>query len=314
MVSLVAATVLGQSTFEVGPATGKRIVLIGGDEEYRSEEMLPQLARILSDRHGFRCAVVLSQNANGEIDPENQTSAPGISALDKADLCIFMIRFRHYSDADMGHFVRYFESGKPIIAIRTSTHPFQYPKDSYSPYRLWSWDSKQWPGGFGKQVLGERWVSHWGNHGVEATRGVPVLGHPILAGVDGLFGTTDVYEAAPPPDAKILMRGEVLRSLDPKAPAATGLRKTRTGAEQGLNEPMMPIVWTREVPNRVVTTTFGSATDFLDDRFRGLLVNATFWGLKKQVPLRADVRFVGDYRPSPFGFGKFKRGVRIEDL
>lgn len=314
MISLVVAAVLGQGTLELGPASGKKVVLIGGDEEYRSEEMLPQLARILSDRHGLRCTVVLSQNANGEIDPENQTSAPGISALEKADLCILMIRFRHYSDSDMGQLVRYFESGKPIIAIRTSTHAFQYPKDSASPYRLWSWDSKHWPGGFGKQVLGETWVSHWGNHGVEATRGVPVVKHSILTGVDGLFGTTDVYEASPPSDAKILMRGEVLQSLDGNALAATGLKKTRAGAAQGLNEPMMPIIWTREIPNRIVTTTFGSSTDFLDERFRRLLVNATFWGLKKPVPRKADVRFVGEYHPSPFGFGKFKQSVRIKDL
>jgi hypothetical protein len=39
-----------------GP-THKRIVLISGDEEYRSEESLPQLAKILSQRHGFECTV-----------------------------------------------------------------------------------------------------------------------------------------------------------------------------------------------------------------------------------------------------------------
>ncbi len=314
MFSLVAAAVFGQSTLELGPSSGKRVVLIGGDEEYRSEEMLPQLARILSDRHGFRCTVVLSQNANGEIDPEDRTSAPGISALAKADLCVLMIRFRHYSDSDMGHLVRYFESGKPIIAIRTSTHAFQYPKDSASPYRLWSWDSKQWPGGFGKQVLGETWVSHWGNHGVEATRGVPEVNDPLLNGVDGLFGTTDVYEAAPPADARILMRGEVLESLAQSAVAASGAKKTRAGIEQRLNNPMMPIVWTRQLPNRILTTTFGSSTDFLDDRFRRLLVNAAYWGLGKPVPRTADVRFVGEYRPSQFGFGKYRRGMRISSL
>ena len=34
--------------------TGKHVVLISGDEEYRSEEALPQLAKILSTHHGFR--------------------------------------------------------------------------------------------------------------------------------------------------------------------------------------------------------------------------------------------------------------------
>ena len=36
-----------------GPGKGKHIVFIAGDEEYRSEESLPMLAKILSQRHGF---------------------------------------------------------------------------------------------------------------------------------------------------------------------------------------------------------------------------------------------------------------------
>ncbi len=41
-----------------GPGQGKHIVFVTGDEEYRSEEGMPQLARILATRHGFRCTVV----------------------------------------------------------------------------------------------------------------------------------------------------------------------------------------------------------------------------------------------------------------
>jgi len=314
MLTFIAGLSLAQATLEFGPQNGKRIVLIAGDEEYRSEEMLPQLAKILGTRHGFRCTVVIPQNQQGEIDPENQTSAPGISALDKADLCILMVRFRHYSDAGMAHFVRYVAEGKPIIGIRTSTHAFQYPKDSFSPYRLYSWDSKPWPGGFGKQILGETWISHWGIHGVQATRGIIAAQSPLLNGINGLFGTTDVYEVAPPPDANILVRGEVLESLDPNAKTAQGIKTPKAGAAQDVNQPMMPIVWTREVPNRILTTTFGSATDFTDDRFRRLLVNGVYWGLKKPIPKNADVRMLGEYHPSPFGFGKFRRGLRISDL
>src|SRR4051812_36020016 len=38
-----------------GPGHGKNVVLISGDEEYRSEEALPQLAKILAKYHGFTC-------------------------------------------------------------------------------------------------------------------------------------------------------------------------------------------------------------------------------------------------------------------
>ena len=43
-----------------GPGKGKRIVLVSGDEEYRSEEALPQLAKILATRHGFDCKVLFA--------------------------------------------------------------------------------------------------------------------------------------------------------------------------------------------------------------------------------------------------------------
>jgi len=36
-----------------GPGKGKHVVLVSGDEEYRSEEALPQLGKILAKRHGF---------------------------------------------------------------------------------------------------------------------------------------------------------------------------------------------------------------------------------------------------------------------
>src|SRR5882672_1968230 len=71
-----------------GPGRGKHIVFLTGDEEYRSEEGLPQLAKILAVRHGFKCTVLFSINQNGEIDPTIKNNEPGIEALDSADLCV----------------------------------------------------------------------------------------------------------------------------------------------------------------------------------------------------------------------------------
>src|SRR5215831_17000608 len=71
-----------------GPGKGKKVVLISGDEEYRSEEGLPMLAKILAVRHGFDCTVLFPINAtDGTIDPVIQTNIPGMAALDAADLC-----------------------------------------------------------------------------------------------------------------------------------------------------------------------------------------------------------------------------------
>ena len=66
-----------------GPANGKRVVLVSGDEEYRSEEFLPQLGKILAKHHGFTCTVLFAVNpADGSIDPNNQNNIPGLAALD----------------------------------------------------------------------------------------------------------------------------------------------------------------------------------------------------------------------------------------
>ena len=52
-----------------GPGKGKHVVLIAADQEYRSEQSFPMLARILSEHHGFDCTVLFSVNGQGEVDP-----------------------------------------------------------------------------------------------------------------------------------------------------------------------------------------------------------------------------------------------------
>jgi hypothetical protein len=123
------------------------------------------------------------------------------------------------------------------------------------------------------------------------------------------------------------MRGEVVSGMSLSDPPATGVKRNALGVEQPVNDPMMPIVWTRNYmperrlgfrfaqrPVRVLTTTMGSAQDLLNEGFRRLLVNGVYWLTDLPVPQKADVRIVGDYRPSPFGFGRFKRGVKPSDV
>src|SRR5579872_4475079 len=66
-----------------GPGRGKRVVLISGDEEYRSEQALPQLARILAEHHGFDCTVLFAVDpADGAINPDRTDNIPGLETLD----------------------------------------------------------------------------------------------------------------------------------------------------------------------------------------------------------------------------------------
>lgn len=298
---------------------GKEVVLLAGDEEYRSEEALPQLAKILSERHGLRATVLFSYGENGMIDPKAGGTLGNPEALDTADVIVLGLRFRHWPDETMKKFQEAMDRGVGVVALRTSTHSFNFPKDS--PWFSWSWNNR---GGFGKKVLGETWVSHWGVHGKEATRGVIELEsarNPLLHGVKDVYGDTDVYEAYPPADATILMRGLVLESLSKDAkPLEAEKQRSNDKQVQKINDPAMPIVWTREVKNeagttnRVMTTTMGSASDLLNEGFRRLLVNAVYWGLGESVPEKANVDLVGEYVPSKYAFDGFKKNIKAEDL
>ena len=300
-----------------GPGHGKNIVLLSGDEEYRSEEALPMLGKILAVRHGFKCTVLFPINpADGSIDPVILTNIPGMEALDTADLCIMALRFRELPDSQMKHFVDYLESGKPIIGLRTSTHAFAYEHNKQSPYAKYDWHGREWPGGFGQQVLGDTWVDHHGAHGKESTRGVldPLLKeHPILRGVTNVWAPTDVYAIAHlPKDANVLVWGQVLSGMQPTDPPLTGPK----------NQPMMPLVWLRQYTgeggraSKILTTTMGAAVDLQNESLRRLLVNASYWavGLEDRIPAQANVDYVGEYKPLWFGFGKFAKGIKPEDL
>jgi hypothetical protein len=296
-----------------GPGKGKHIVLISGDEEYRSEEGLPMLGKILAKRHGFKCTVLFAIDPKtGEINPNVNNNIPGLDALKSANLMIIFTRFRNLPDEQMKPIVEYLESEKPIIGLRTATHAFNLGKGSgYAKY-TWNNGDKAYQGGFGKQVLGETWVSHHGAHGSQSTRGILAEGakdNPILKGIkDGdIWGPTDVYGINLPlaKQFKPLVMGQVLVGMKPDDKPLEGKK----------NEPMMPIAWINDGKRRVFTTTMGASTDLESEGLRRLLVNAAYWcvGLDEKIPDKSNVEIVGEYRPLPFRGNGFKQHVKPAD-
>ncbi len=300
-----------------GPGMGKHLVFLTGDEEYRSEEGLPMLAKILSQRHGFKCTVLFPIDKDGTINPDLQTNLPGAEAMDSADGIVMLLRFRNWPDAQMKHFVDALNRGVPIIGLRTSTHAFQIPRGEYKELGYGARYS------FGRRVMGETWVNHWSRHTQEATRGIieaTAKGLPIMRGVDDVFGLTDVYEAYPEGDSTILLRGQALKGMHPTDPPADYKKRRATDrVEQGINDPMMPVAWTRIYKNeagkenKIFCTTMGSAVDLRSEGLRRLVINAVYWGLNMEVPAKADVAYVDDYKPWMYGFGTYRRGIRPED-
>jgi type 1 glutamine amidotransferase len=303
-----------------GPGKGKHVVLVSGDEEYRSEETLPQLAKILAKHHGFTCTVLFAIDPkDGTINPNVTDNIPGLEKLRTADLMVLFVRWRTLPDEQLKHIIDYAEAGKPVVGLRTSTHAVKPGRKG--PYARYTSDSKApgYEGGFGKQVLGETWVAHHGKHGTEGTRGLIAPGqegHPILKGIEpgSIFGTTDVYTVnlPLPGDSTPLVLGQVTQTLEPDSKAVAGKK----------NDPMMPVVWTKTYKGesgkvgRVFTTTMGASQDFAHEGTRRMLVNGCYWalGMEDRISAKSNVAVVGEFHPSPFRNNGFKKGVKPEDL
>jgi hypothetical protein len=296
-----------------GPGKGKHIVFLVGDEEYRSEDSMPQLAKILAVHHGFKCTVLFAINKEtGEIDPETLDNIPGLKALEKADLMVMFLRFRELPDDQMKLVIDYTNSGKPIVGLRTSTHAFNYVEHKDSPYAKYSFRDKKFDGGYGRQVFGETWINHYGHHQRESTRGLIAKGmedHPIVKGIDDIWGESDVYGITTlTGDSKPLIMGQVLSGMNPKD-------------KPNPDKKLVPVAWTKtyigetEKNARVFTTTMGHSFDFLSEGFRRLLVNACYWGMEMedQIPAKSKVDLVGQYKPNKIGMGKHKTGLKPSD-
>ena len=303
---------------EAGAGKGKNIVLISGDDEYRSEEGMPMMAKVLSQHHGFNTTVLFPINPeNNQVVPSYKTNIPGMEHLENADLVIILLRFRELPDEQMKYFDNYLKSGKPLIALRTSTHAFSYGKESKSPYAKYHWQSNVpgWEKGFGKKILGETWVAHHGHHAVEGTRalldGIQVANqNPLLNGVKDIWAASDVYTVTSlGEDAEVLIHGASTSGMNEEAPI-------------NWEKSLMPVAWTKTYhldggkQGKVFASTMGASIDLLSEDLRRLIVNASYWGLdmENEIPEKANVAIVGDYAPTMFGFDNFKLGMKVIDF
>ena len=271
--------------------------------------------------------------------------------LKSADLMIICTRFRALPDEQMKHIDDYLKSGKPVIGLRTATHAFYFKKtefeSSYAHYGNSYSGEDEWNGGFGRLVLGEKWISHHGDHKVQSTTGIAASGsrdHSILNGIeDGdIWGPSDVYgvRLPLPGDSKPVVYGQVtdregdyndkdplfgMRPTD-NVIAKSVMRKNKAGekVEVDLNDPMIPIAWIKsyQIPDgqkgKAFCSTIGSSTDLLAEGTRRMMVNAVFWCLDLEVPQKANVDLVGTFKPTQYSFHQDsiwdERNLKISSL
>ena len=295
-----------------GAGSGHHVVLVAADQEYRSEQSIPMLAHLLAERHGFHTTVLFGLNETGLVDPTQEIrwqdpevmhDVPGLEHLRSADALVLMTRLITLPEEQFAHLHRYFDSGKPIIALRTSNHGFlelNYQVDGKSVR-------------FGEDVLGGSFRKHHGRWHQDSTRGTVIpehRDHPVVRGVDDVWGPSDVYRTYPeggslPDGCTPLLMGQPLTGRSP---------------DDGPNPELipLPIAWVKSWTGasgksaRVFHTTMGSAKDLESAGLRRLVVNAVYWGLGLEADIRPDlnVEVVGEYEPLASGFAYEKLGVR----
>ena len=296
-----------------GPGRGKHIVFLAGDHEYRSEESLPALARILARHYGFKCSVFITTNREtGFIEP-GSSHISGLEALKTADLMVVFLRFQDFADDQMQHIADYLDRGGPVVGFRTATHAFQIkrPDAKFLKY-TWKGGDDRYPGGFGRQILGETWVSHYGKNHAQSSRLILQAGeanHPILRGVKDVWVQSGGYTADPIEGSRILAVGQILNGMTPDSPAAPDKKE-------------VPVAWYRTYQaasgrsGRVFTTTHGASEDLLNEGFRRMAVNGILWaaGLESSITPGNPIGLVGPFQPTTYNFGGYVKGVKPSDL
>ncbi len=290
------------------PSRGKRLVLIASDHEYRSEETIPALARILSKYHGFDCTVLFGLNGAGEIEA-GASNIPGLEALRDADGVVMFTRFLALPPEQMKYIDEYLNRAGPIVGLRTATHGFNY-KDKQDPFYKYHFRHKGggYEAGFGHQVLGQSWVGHYGRNHKQSTR-ITIIpeqaGNPILRGVRDIHVQAGAYNAEPTEDWNILTMAQPLMSMD-------------FDGEPDAAKPPMASEWTRSYTGedgrrgRVFTSLYGASEDILNAGYRRMLINGIYWslGLEDQIKADSTIDFVGPYQPNTFGGRVEAKGIK----
>jgi type 1 glutamine amidotransferase len=243
----------------------KHVVFMIGEAEYESQDAMPAVAAEAEKKLGVRTTVCTSDPIAKPPDGETH-SFPGIEALADADLLVVYTRFRVLPDEEMETLKKYLSSGRPVVGLRTSTHSFRFPEGS--PWRSWN-------DGFGTDLFGTAWKTHYGGKTNTDVRKEPAaVGHPILEGVEDTFHIRSwLYHVLPLPDTcKPLLWGKVVgdtADLRAKGREAVDNPVAYTNTPSGLGK-----------GGRVFYTSLGHKDDFEAPSLMTLLMNGIAWAME----------------------------------
>jgi putative heme-binding domain-containing protein len=93
-----------------------RVALVSGSVEYKSDESLPKLQKLLEEKYPVECV---------RIFRKTDSELPDAKKLAECDAAIFFTRRLTIDGEELAAVKAFVESGKPILGIRTASHGFQ---------------------------------------------------------------------------------------------------------------------------------------------------------------------------------------------
>jgi nicotinamidase-related amidase len=267
--TIASTDLTAKPPFRFAADTRPKVVFVMAENEYRSEQCLPQFARLLENQFGLSCdfAAGVSQPKGSEAH-----RIENLQTLADADLGVIYVRRRALPDDQMKIIRDYLDRGKGLIGIRTASHAFNANAPVPSPDGAKNSDGSpkllaQWIK-FDEEVLGCKYTGHYAK-GTEGTK-VSVVSaaktHPILAGLktDGFVSPSWLYK----------------NHLDSEATPLV------MGAVEG--QKPEPAAWTFGYKGgRVFYTSLGHWDDWKIDAFGTMMIRAVFWTMNKPIPASA---------------------------
>jgi type 1 glutamine amidotransferase/nicotinamidase-related amidase len=246
--TITSDQILGGEPFQLKGDLRPKAVIAIGEGEYETLSTLPPLAsKVLERQLGFTVDVL---RGDGKKPPPDLGKK-----LATADLLVLSVRRHAIPPEDMDALKKYLEAGKPVIAIRTSSHAFDAKGKGPKGFA-------EWPT-FDPDVLGGNYKGHHPAGPITTIQTAAGADkHPILTGITTPFTS----------------KASLYRTSPLKASATPLLVGTID------NQKPEPIAWTHSYnKSRVFYTSLGHKDDFQTPQFEKLMHNAARWATNMTI-------------------------------
>ncbi|HET6542859.1 MAG TPA: ThuA domain-containing protein, partial [Chryseolinea sp.] len=262
--SVASSDFTGKKQFRFKEDTRPVVAFVIADNEYHSNQTLPQFAHQLLLTKGVNCEFATGKPI---AEGEGVHNIENMQVLNDADLAVVFVRRRALPEEEMKLLKDYVSAGKPVLGIRTASHAFDakknVPREGGGLVASTTQVSEmlaQWPE-FDQDVLGGNYQGHYGNmkEGIVFSVAPGMENHPILKGVSpkGFVGPVAPSES--------LYKNRPLRS--------DNIQVLLTGSIP--NEPAEPVLWVNHLDKgNVVYTSMGHWDHWKMDEFNKIMVNA----------------------------------------